>query len=293
MSKHQIDGNLFYNCYYGHPISQLALLKKELIKSKPNQRFIYLAGDSSLDNKYWLGGSDYDKATNGYENIIDPPHVRLDVASQMNKILNESEYCCINCAVEESSIGMRESGGLLDQDIFIRDNISSNDVLIVSVGGNDIALSPSLSTIWNMVLLIYLNTIETIKNGPDYAWGMQYFITMFRDKVRNYVQKLTLRAKPQKVIICMIYYPDQQMTGSWADRTLGYLGYNANPKKLQVAIDQIFRYATSKIKIPGIEVIPFPMYKILNGKDTNDYVQRVEPSKKGGEKLAKAFVKLI
>ncbi len=35
------------------------------------------------------------------------------------------------------------------------------------------------------------------------------------------------------------------------------------------------------------------MFEVLNGKDTNDYVARVEPSIQGGEKLGKAFVKYI
>ena len=88
----------------------------------------------------------------------------------------------------------------------------------------------------------------------------------------------------------MIYYPDEKMTGSWADRTLGFLGYNTNPEKLQAAIHQIFLHATSKIKIEGTKVIPFAMYSILNGKITDDYVQRVEPSGQGGYKLAKSVL---
>jgi hypothetical protein len=39
------------------------------------------------------------------------------------------------------------------QDAFIRDHITRDDVLIVSVGGNDIALSPTLRTAVNMLLV--------------------------------------------------------------------------------------------------------------------------------------------
>jgi hypothetical protein len=92
----------------------------------------------------------------------------------------------------------------------------------------------------------------------------------------------------------MIYYPDEQTTGSWADTALSFLGYNADPKRLQAAIRQLFIHATSKIEIEGTKVIPFPMYEVLDGSDSVDYVQRVEPSVQGGEKLAKAFLdKLI
>ena len=40
------------------------------------------------------------------------------------------------------------------KDAFIRDHISSEDTLIVSVGGNDIALSPLLCTVLNISMLI-------------------------------------------------------------------------------------------------------------------------------------------
>ena len=56
-------------------------------------------------------------------------------------------------------------------------------------------------------------------------------------------------------------------------------------------IRQIFKYATTQIKIPGCDVVPFPMFNVLDGTNTNDYVQRVEPSSDGGLKLANAFYK--
>ena len=60
------------------------------VEKNPNQKFIFLAGDSnklfyfnflfyfqlkgSLDNKFWLGGN-YVKAVNGYEGILDSPRM--------------------------------------------------------------------------------------------------------------------------------------------------------------------------------------------------------------------------
>ena len=37
----------------------------------------------------------------------------------------------------------------------------------------------------------------------------------------------------------------------------------------------------------------FPMYSILDGKNSNEYVQRVEPSNIGGKKLAEEIIKII
>jgi hypothetical protein len=119
---------------------------------------------------------------------------------------------------------------------------------------------------------------------------MSYFISLFKDGIKNYIKKLTKYNKPKKVIICMIYYLDEHLTGSWADNVLGYLGYNSNPLKLQEAIKQIYMKATCNIKIEGLNIIPFPMFNYLNGKDTNDYVDRVEPSIQGGEKIANGLM---
>mmetsp|Transcript_15554 Transcript_15554/g.25920 ORF Transcript_15554/g.25920 Transcript_15554/m.25920 type:complete len:192 (-) Transcript_15554:635-1210(-) len=131
---------------------------------------IFLAGDSSLDNKFWF--SDTAPALNGYEKILEPPKSRRDVAYWMNKKLAESKetadgtgsMAVINCAIEESTIGTRSCGNLLPQDRFIRDHITRDDVLVISLGGNDIALRPSVCTICNILSLICCTTTSCIKS---------------------------------------------------------------------------------------------------------------------------------
>jgi hypothetical protein len=83
-----------------------------------------------------------------------------------------------------------------------------------------------------------------------------------------------------------VYYPDESLTPSWAGPALGALGYNTNPAKLQLMIRKVFTDAISEIRIPGSEVIPVPLFHPLNGKNYRDYVARVEPSSKGGKKMA-------
>jgi hypothetical protein len=46
---------------------------------------IFLAGDSSLDNKFWF--ADQAPSVNGYEMFLKPPKSRRDVAYWMNKKL--------------------------------------------------------------------------------------------------------------------------------------------------------------------------------------------------------------
>lgn len=61
---------------------------------------------------------------------------------------------CLNAAVEATSLNDRAFNRLLPQDAFIRDNIEPNDVLVVSVGGNDVALGPLLFTIVNLAAVV-------------------------------------------------------------------------------------------------------------------------------------------
>ena len=90
------------------------------------------------------------------------------------------------------------------QDCFIRDHLRPQDVVIISAGGNDIALRPSLRTIWNMLKLIHLNSLEDIERNPGRCWGMPYFEHYFLSKIVRYVAKLTSNVVPAAVVVCMI-----------------------------------------------------------------------------------------
>jgi hypothetical protein len=64
-------------------------------------------------------------------------------------------------------------------------------------------------------------------------------------RVQKYIEALTSKTKPKKILVCMIYYPDENVTPSWAGPALGVLGYNTNPQKLQLMIRRAFVEATS------------------------------------------------
>lgn len=116
---------------------------------------------------------------------------------------------------------------------------------------------------------------------------------LFKDQVTQYIKDLISLQKPKLVIVCMFYYPDQNLIGGWADDALFYLGYNSNPEKLQVVIQQIYKYAIQQISIPNVQIVACPMFEILDSKSTQDYVERVEPSNIGGRKIAKSLVEII
>lgn len=123
--------------------------------------------------------------------------------------------------------------------------------------------------------------------------GYGYFVHLFGTRIENYVKRLITKTRPKIVVISMIYFPDEKSGGSWADGTLLALGYNSNPEKLQLLIEKIFSDATEKIKLDGTRVIALPLFKALDGKNSNDYSARVEPSVQGGHKMANFILDAI
>ena len=214
--------------------------------------------------------------------------------------------------MEESTVGSRSCGRLRIQDAVIKDNIQPEDCLIVSVGGNDIALAPNLCTVINMLVLLRLIPASWLKESRGVGLpceecccgcgfscintacgcppGMGYFIHLFKTRIEAYVKNLTSIHRPKRILICMIYYPDEHPDGSWADPVLSSLNYDKDARKLQLVIRKVFQLASQQITIPGSEVIAVPLFLALNGKNTSDYVQRVEPSAAGGEKMARLLV---
>lgn len=289
----RVSARAYYATYHGHSVELLGLVLRAL--KGPHTGVIYLAGDSSLDNKYWI--DQRGDAVNGYECILEPPSMKTDVCYWLNFFIAEGRHSlfALNAAIEATTLGERTpgwfGGGLLQQDQFIQKNITESDYLIVSVGGNDIALSPSLSTIASIIALVHASSDEAIQGGS--AWGMSHFVRLFRDQLQDYVMRLVAVRKPRKVLICMIYYPAVAGMGSWADPALSALSYNSNPQRLQNAIAAVFEHAVSQIHVPGTEVVPVPLFQILDGCDAGDYVARVEPSARGGRKMAEALLSFI
>ena len=311
-----INSHAFFAQFHGHPIDDLHKayyhFRDGSDKSNGGEIF-WLAGDSSLDNKYWF--ADSGSACNGWEELLRPATARKDVAFALNKeiLARGKQMRVINCSVEATSVGDRACGRLQEQDQMIRDHIAPQDTLCVSIGGNDIALKPNLCTILNMILLMQCLPqwcIERTACGCDVPVddcfcgfacgcfsnllacppGAGYFLHLFKTRIQAYVEHLVSKTKPKRVLVAMIYYPDELAGGSWADSSLSALGYNSNPAKLQALIRLMFERATREIKIEGTEVVAVPLFAVLDGKTTSDYCSRVEPSAKGGVKMAKLLL---
>ncbi len=146
-------------------------------------------------------------ALNGYQHVLRPPRCVKDVCYWLNEALQgkASPYVALNTRLRCRSVaGAREphvlsvwrpprwrtgSRGrclvsdcgprarwaahvmLAGQDLLIRDHMRPDDVLVVSVGGNDVALRPSLSTIAAVSWLAFASSAATIEAGTAYGTG--------------------------------------------------------------------------------------------------------------------------
>ena len=118
-----VDSSEFYDEYHGHKIEHLnsVLTSMRSNNGKKERRAIFLAGDSSLDNKFWFPNSLVD-AVNGMENVLKPAQSRRDIAYWLNRksllCKTDNEVFTINASVEEARIESRARETLLKQVLF-------------------------------------------------------------------------------------------------------------------------------------------------------------------------------
>ncbi|KAF1964625.1 hypothetical protein BU23DRAFT_561753 [Bimuria novae-zelandiae CBS 107.79] len=297
LSTRLVNSSAFYGEWKGHPIEDLATFRNITLQQRPDKPIVYFAGDSSLDNKYWVPGSGPGgdplevEVPEIYYHTLSRPTPKPDVAFWMNHMLG-SRATCINTAVEASMLRERDDD-LLPHDKFIQESIREDDILVASVGCNDIAMSPNFSTMWRMLALAYLTPSSSIAKGN--AWCLPHFADLFGRQTENYINRLCSRTKPRAIILCMIYFPLEAQYGQqgWADLPLKALGYSRDPTRLQIAIRKMFEMGPAQVKVEGTTVIPCKLYEVLDGTHQEDYVARVEPSSRGGRKMAELFTSIV
>lgn len=316
-----IKASAFYGEYHGHTVSDLTALYQGLVRVRgppsPTHHFVWLVGDSSLDNKYWIL-SQRVAAVNGYEQLLSPARSVPDIAHCLNAAFalqeqqqqlqqasgaaagpqqqqQQHRFTVINCSVEESTVGVRESGTkLLPQDAFVRDTVSQHDIVLCSLGGNDIALKPTVGTILSIGWLAKISSTVAVKTGT--AWGLGHLRSLFGEQYEGYLRALFAKTRPLMLVPSMIYYMDMNAKAeSWANFTLGAIGYNAaaGQAHVQALIDRVYEenFVRRGVQIQGVKIVaPVPLSLALDGKTTTDYVARVEPSATGGVKIAALYV---
>ena len=313
-SMRMVRAGAYYSTYYGHACNRLDAVLEALRHSHRDASCLFLAGDSTMDNKVWLfpgmaqsayvmlgdseTGSFTAPAINGYERVLQPPRMVMDVTYWLNHFLaaKQAPAFALNTAVEATTLTSRTGGvqcccapacpRLYRQDAFIRDRIRPQDYLITCVGGNDIALAPSIFTVAFLILMMLTPWFLLIPCHPS----VLYFKMMFHYQMKCYVKRLVARVKPKKIAICMVYNLDEANVDSWANCALCALCYGCAPGMLQFRMRLAFILGVSRIRIAGTTVVPVALADALDGKDTRDYHQRVEPSVQGGRKIARLIL---
>lgn len=228
----------YYGEYHGQDIGHLRLLHARLA-GNGSPAFVFLCGDSSFDNKFWewgmtdphpkpvplrpsiglkLGGwtgsrslthedmqrpENTARACNGLDDVLLPPRMVKDVAYWFNyhaeARFGSGRVCTLNAAVEESMLRDRDKR-LLPQDEFVRATVTDADSVVVSIGGNDIAFNPTLSTIMCVGLVARLWPRWMIRRGI--APGFGHLLHLFHTETQRYICRLLDGKRPQKVVVC-------------------------------------------------------------------------------------------
>jgi hypothetical protein len=231
------------------------------------------------------------------EALLDPPESKRDVAHCLNALLAEQapSWACINCSIEESTLAAR-SAGLLPQDAFLRDALKPRDVLVICLGGNDVVLAPTLCTMAALGSLLSCASEAGLRDGS--AVGMAHLVGLFLGQMQAVLGQLTEKATPALVIPCFVYFPQEHSKEGgdkgWADGALSTMGYNSNPGRLQAVMRAVFQHSLCKLQLPGCKVAPLAFFELLDcSPESKDYCQRVEPSERGGEKIAAALLATV
>jgi len=290
----------FYASPQGHRREDLQTVYDGL-KAAGCKKFAWLAGDSTLDNKeqFFQPDTRYD-AVNGYQDVLLPAKMHPDVNYLLNERLflaqngtdAQNRICAINTARAGSTLGTRieGGGGLYEQDEFLRDHVSEGDVVIVSVGGNDLLQA------WQLLLSFFndYNTAESISMlTPEASPKVKQFVDWFNHGTAQYLNKLREKGKPTSVIVCSPYYYTE--TPAFAQKNfLMMLALSAVPApNLQAFLRLISKFGTSQIQLDGAHVEHIAMYETINGKIPTDYSDGIHLSEQGGRKMVEALFKAI
>lgn len=280
-----VDAIPFYTHYKGHPLEDLAYIVRNF---RVNQRrIVWLVGDSSLDNKHWLFEEDKASTTlnlehgwcaeaiNGYEQVLRPPRMVKDVCYWVNTQLVNTDMVCVNAAVEEACIKDSPSA----HDGFVLSHLKPGDFVIISIGGNDLILKPSTSTLVSMGIGTYLVPDWCLDSAL--AWFPNPLYDLFVSRTQEYVD---LFFKASRTIVCTPYFPCSQ-GGGWASRLLDRIDMN----KAQTTIRAVHNQYHKSLK--GI-FWTIPLYEVLDYECEADYKYRVEPSVQGGRKMGQEIANI-
>lgn len=304
---------------------------------------IFMAGDSTLYNRHWVAHNRHAQAD--VESSFHKPKAE-PVDKGLAQFLKEEDQFqlkdmtywvsywlrsktptgsspgVINVSVEEralkDSVDDFPKPEIARQDQLVRENLRSNDTLLVSIGGNDILLKPD---IWMISAAAWMWLVMKVGHVDRHTWGIRTFVGIFKDKVQDYIFSLLPEdnAKwPHKIMVMFPYLPSYDKVkqsghsdgghsqgSEWASPILEKIGYFDEAKRGQMVqvMREVYRqsYALQREltqKLAKIKpenpprVIMFAGYKWLDGSVPDAYEALVEPNILGGAILGHAITSL-
>ena len=100
-----------------------------------------------------------------------------------------------------------------------------------------------------------MNMMKEQSDTDSISLTFVYCVLPLTNRTQIYIEALTSKTRPKKILVCMIYYPGVDNVPSWANTALGALGYNQNPEKLQLLIRKVFEEATRYVCSDSIRFI--------------------------------------
>ncbi|CAD7939085.1 unnamed protein product [Amoebophrya sp. A120] len=312
---------------YLHSLVTLLQTKLDIHrKSGPPAFLVYLLGDSSLDNKHWLYPNDWSKpdfflnknkldltntaftapACNRYEQVLSQPARSVqDVCYWLNRraadhgaqlleteptsvFLHTPHLYFVNAAVEASTLAMCHST-LLPQDQVVADRVTPDDVLVVSVGHNDMAFYRTR------------DVEHVLKHGTTddkvARMAVELFHDVYKRNLEAYLNKVLDGKRCKLLVVCMLYNLDENdnQDDDWSllngvEPMYAKIGFRKNPelkRRFKVALHAVFEALISKVQVANEDkVVPLELSRALDGTDTTMYELRNEPSVLGGKAMS-------
>jgi len=258
--------------------TNIKYLNKIIKDIKEDRNIIYLAGDNLLYNKKLIKDRTKrfkDFPENGLNKIIEG-EILKDITYDINyHMKSENKYLCINTVNKNDTLLNKTKYGYLstDQEKFLKNNITSDDILILSEGNNDI-----INSLMNHTDEHYddirKNILELLpKDNIDEQLG--FLTDMLKTQIEEYIHKILLNyTTPKYIIILSMPYPcnTNNFYGKLYDDLL-YIGINNENEvidKFKKLVNLIYKKITCEINVKNCIVIPVATFEVLDSSSILD-----------------------
>lgn len=269
----KLDNEKYYITYDGHLPEHIQYIRNKYLEKGKN-KFVYLTGESLFDNKRYIKT----KSDTIYKNIFEKEYVLNDIENQLNvKLLYD--YVCLNCSYSDSSLTDRNKR-IYENDNFVRDNISTDDMLLIGLNGSDFFER----TNQDLVSKISYTLEHPVEENKSLLFICEYI----HDNLKKYIDNLTKFQYPGKIIVFCYLYPSENEDKA-LDTIFNLNGYKKRPTRFKNMLNFIFKYLILKFK----DIKFIQLDKVISCKDNSLYSGKLRLNEKGGDILTNSIIKEI